>query len=285
MKKIIPTILCIGLALLSIGCSKGDPVVLNDFKSIPHEEVVYTTEVKYDYEYTTLSALLEKSSIVVLGTPTSEIDIGDGTSDFRIAVQKTFWGNEQKDLVLSAFQHQFDIGSQYIFFIQTDDDIFWIAPQLQLIDAESFFMVDNEKVEVPERFTDISKDISVDSLAKLISESASIVKMQSTPKSITERLDGTSLIKQSDYIFTGKVLDVTYYSKRAGGIATVSIIKLYKGEKIAETEIELLVPQGIIAGETYLFFRSDGLKLAPTRTNSVLKQGTPEYSSLIASFK
>jgi len=43
----------------------------------------------------------------------------------------------------------------------------------------------------------------------------------------------------------------------------------------------MLVPQGLQSGETYLFFRTNGLANMPSRSNSVISVESEEYAQII----
>ena len=69
-------------------------------------------------------------------------------------------------------------------------------------------------------------------------------------------------------------------------VPVVTVNKVFKGtaEKsptgpAEENEIRMLVPQGLQVGETYLFFRTNGL--AAIRNNSVISVESEEYAQII----
>ena len=74
--------------------------------------------------------------------------------------------------------------------------------------------------------------------------------------------------------------DVTYSSPYAGGTANVSIVNVLKGT-IDERSVSILVPQGLQSGETYLFFRTNGLADMPSRSNSVVNTNAAEYAQIL----
>ena len=71
-------------------------------------------------------------------------------------------------------------------------------------------------------------------------------------------------------------------------VPVVTVNKVFKGtaEKsptgpAEENEIRMLVPQGLQSGETYLFFRTNGLANMPSRSNSVISVESEEYAQII----
>ena len=44
--------------------------------------------------------------------------------------------------------------------------------------------------------------------------------------------------------------------------------------------MNLLVPQGLEVGKTYLFFRNKGLEGMPSRLNSIIDIEAPEYTAI-----
>lgn len=71
-------------------------------------------------------------------------------------------------------------------------------------------------------------------------------------------------------------------------VPVVTVNKVFKGtaEKsptgpAEENEIRMLVPQGLQVGETYLFFRTNGLAGMPSRSNSVVNTNAAEYAQIL----
>ena len=71
-------------------------------------------------------------------------------------------------------------------------------------------------------------------------------------------------------------------------VPVVTVNKVFKGtaEKsptgpAEENEIRMLVPQGLQVGETYLFFRTNGLADMPSRSNSVVNTNAAEYAQIL----
>lgn len=234
---------------------------------------------KYDDAYTSLKQLLKVCDSVVLGKPVAETRDNDG-SIYKIAINKLLWGKEGGYLDLYTSTGLLDMGQDYILFIVHDDSVFWIGPESQLADTESFFRVVKGKIEVPKRFTDLKNGISVGTFGKRITSLKRSVKPKATGPAIVETLAVNELVDKSDYIFIGNVLKSEYFTKVAGGIGTVQVAEPFKGG-LERVQIHILVPQGVEAGQTYLFFRSQGLKSMPSRSNSVLKQGSPDYDEAL----
>ncbi|HVI42230.1 MAG TPA: hypothetical protein VM577_16375 [Anaerovoracaceae bacterium] len=235
---------------------------------------------KYDFEYTSTKQLLKVCDLAVLGKPIAETRQGDSGSIYKIAVDKLFWGKEIGNLDLYTSTGLLDVGQNYILFIEHDDDIFWIGPEWQLVDNESFFRVSKGKIEVPQRFTDLKNNISVSGFGKRVSSLKRSVKPKATVPAIVETLAINELIVKSDNIFIGKVLKVEYSSKVAAGSAIIQVAEPLKGV-LDRVQIHIFVPQGVEAGQTYLFFRSQGMNSIPSRSNSVLKQGSSDYDEVL----
>ena len=97
------------------------------------------------------------------------------------------------------------------------------------------------------------------------------------------KLSNAELLSQSDYIFTAKVNELVYTSPYAGGSAMLSVVKMFKGDGGMDQNKELmnlLVPQGLEVGKTYLFFRNKGLEGMPSRLNSIIDIEAPEYTAI-----
>lgn len=63
----------------------------------------------------------------------------------------------------------------------------------------------------------------------------------------------------------------------------LSVVKMFKGDGGMDQNKELmnlLVPQGLEVGKTYLFFRNKGLEGMPSRLNSIIDIEAPEYTAI-----
>ena len=129
--------------------------------------------------------------------------------------------------------------------------------------------------------TGMSEDELIDAATKLSMR-------ENTVPTVTDELPYDKLIAESEAIFTATVKELSYSSPYSGGSAAVTVNKVFKGtaEKsptgpAEENEIRMLVPQGLQSGETYLFFRTNGLANMPSRSNSVISVESEEYAQII----
>ena len=184
--------------------------------------------------------------------------------------------------IQSLFQSEIDIRQNRIMQILTIVTTIFL-PLTLLVDRESIFEIQSGKVIAPDRFgmTGMSEDELIDAATKLSMR-------ENTVPSVIDELPYDKLIAESEAIFTATVKELSYSSPYSGGSAAVTVNKVFKGtaEKsptgpAEENEIRMLVPQGLQVGETYLFFRTNGLAGMPTRNNSVISVESEEYAQII----
>lgn len=169
-------------------------------------------------------------------------------------------------------------GKEYCLFLYENDSEFWPMPLTLLVDCDSVFEIAGTDVLAPERYNlSEAKNTFMQSLSTLPAPSNRKVI------SVKEKLSNAELLSQSDYIFTAKVNELVYTSPYAGGSAMLSVVKMFKGDGGMDQNKELmnlLVPQGLEVGKTYLFFRNKGLEGMPSRLNSIIDIEAPEYTAI-----
>lgn len=262
MKKSLMILLVCTLLTIISACANNNPGLA---PSVP----------QYDYEYTTLEQLSENADNVIIGTVDSVEQADDLHSFFHIKDLKVLCGQDVDSVSIYGVVGLMEEGGRYCLFTYNNDKVVWPMPLTLLVDRESIFEIQSGKVIAPDRFgmTGMSEDELIDAATKLSMR-------ENTVPSVIDELPYDKLIAESEAIFTATVEDVTYSSPYAGGTANVSIVNVLKGT-IDESSVNILVPQGLQSGETYLFFRTNGLAGMPSRNNSVISVESEEYAQII----
>lgn len=263
MKKSLMILLVCTLLTIISACANNNPGLV---PSVP----------QYDYEYTTLEQLSENADNVIIGTVDSVEQADDLHSFFHIKDLKVLCGQDVDSVSIYGVVGLMEEGGRYCLFLYQNDSEFWPMPLTLFVDRESIFELDGDNVIAPERF-----GLNETSASELTEAVASLpIRQSAATTAITTELPYNELASQSSTIFTATVEDVTYSSPYAGGTANVSIVNVLKGT-IDESSVNILVPQGLQSGETYLFFRTNGLAGMPTRNNSVISVESEEYAQII----
>lgn len=227
--------------------------------------------------FASLEQLSAQADIIVIGSVERMEDADDFAWFYHVKVTDTLRGGEKDELAVYGNSKLIEAGKQYCLFLYENDFEFWPMPLTLLVDRDSVFEIDGDNVHAPERYKlSGAKDAFMSVISLLPASSGREVR------SVTERLDSAELISRSDNIFTARLEEATYTSPYAGGTATLSVLEVHKGSDAptGEKELNLLIPQGLEAGRTYLFFRSNGLEGMPSRSNSVIDAEAPEYAQL-----
>lgn len=270
MKKSLMILLVCTLLTIISACANNNPGLA---PSVP----------QYDYEYTTLEQLSENADNVIIGTVDSVEQADDLHSFFHIKDLKVLCGQDVDFVSIYGVVGLMEEGGRYCLFTYNNDKVVWPMPLTLLVDRESIFEIQSGKVIAPDRFgmTGMSEDELIDAATKLSMR-------ENTVPTVTDELPYDKLIAESEAIFTATVKELSYSSPYSGGSAAVTVNKVFKGtaEKsptgpAEENEIRMLVPQGLQVGETYLFFRTNGLASMPTRNNSVISVESEEYAQII----
>lgn len=270
MKKSLMILLVCTLLTIISACANNDPGLA---PSVP----------QYDYEYTTLEQLSENADNVIIGTVDSVEQAYDSNYFYHIDGLSVIRGQNTDSITVYGNSDLINEGGKYCLFLYQNDSEFWPMPLTLFVDRESIFEIQSGKVIAPDRFgmTGMSEDELIDAATKLSMR-------ENTVPTVTDELPYDKLIAESEAIFTATVKELSYSSPYSGGSAAVTVNKVFKGtaEKsptgpAEENEIRMLVPQGLQVGETYLFFRTNGLAGMPTRNNSVISVESEEYAQII----
>ena len=270
MKKSLMILLVCTLLTIISACANNNPGLA---PSVP----------QYDYEYTTLERLSENADNVIICTVDSVEQADDLHSFFHIMDLKVLCGQDVDSVSIYGVVGLMEEGGRYCLFTYNNDKVFWPMPLTLLVDRESIFEIQSGKVIAPDRFgmTGMSEDELIDAATKLSMR-------ENTVPTVTDELPYDKLIAESEAIFTATVKELSYSSPYSGGSAAVTVNKVFKGTAkksptgpAEENEIRMLVPQGLQVGETYLFFRTNGLAGMPTRNNSMISVESEEYAQII----
>ncbi len=278
MNRIIPVFLAACLVLFCCGCSKQ--AAGGEGSTIPtqqEEDGPMIAAPQVDFMYTRVEQLAEESEMILLGQVTEAAAIDDSGSYYTVKVNETLRGKAQDVITLYGFSGLLEQGKEYALFLVTVDSVFYAKPLLVLTDTQSIIAVEEgERLSLPERF-----ERECETVNQLRGVAKDTPGREAPQDTIPYELPYDRLVEASDVILMGKVTELTYVTAVGAGTATVAVTGVYKGA-VEDASVTFRVPQGLAAGQAYLFFRSEGLTSIPTRGNSVFAADTQEAAELLA---
>lgn len=258
MKKTTLVLLICTLLAIMGACAKGD-----------------VSAPQYDYEYAALEQLAENADIIVIGTIESAENADNSNCFYSIGELDIIDGRDVDGITVYGKAGTLKEGGRYALFLYDNDSVFWPMPLTQMVDIESVFEIEGDRIKAPEKFGIDNMDV-----AEFSEKASKLAMRQNAAEPVTDELPYDELAEASETIFIATVDDVIYASAYSGGTANLTPQEILKGT-VDDGSINMLVPQGLQAGETYLFFRTDGIQSMPTRNNSVINVKSDEYAEIM----
>ena len=232
-----------------------------------------------DFRYETVEQLCQNADAAFSGKIIAAEDAGDAfdSKRFTIDVTQDWFGGLKGSVIVDSNNEDYEIGREYVFFVNQLDLVYFDAPRLIDLDFETTIEVKDQTVFFPEIFK--NKSISVKEFSDMILTKDAVLP----PSKIVDQLSVDKLAQEADFIIIAIPRNVESFTSYSS-VANLEKIEILKGEQYFNEEIQYILPKDAIEGHEYLFSMScqeDGVLFLTARNGCMLESYDHEYKTLI----